>query len=163
MAGEISRYYRDEAGRFVGVMADPVPARRAADHTRQIVVRRTRSGLDRHGVPFADYKPSTRRRKRSGLVNLTDTRLMLDRLTVRDATKGGSDGKGHSAELAFGTRRDERIARRHLGGTKRMAQRDFWGVTERGAQIILNDYGQDVRRRVLKDRRRRTLLLIGSL
>lgn len=155
---------RDDLGRFTGAIRSTNPVEIAAEEARLMIVRRTRSGRDRHGAAFEPYAESTRRRKRkqgraSTIVTLSATGDMLDRMTVAVGSRGSSRT---AAGVVFGTRRDERLARIHAGDGPRtkIPLRDFAGLTPREAEAILRRYGAAVDRILPRDRRRRATITV---
>ena len=149
---------RDDLGRFIEVIEDPEPARRAAKYARSLIQRRTRlRGLDRRGAAFAPYKKSTQRRKGKSRPDLYDSGDMLNRLAIRE----GARLTGPVFFVRPGTRRDDRITRFHVNGTKRMAQRDYFGLTPKQERLVNQVWSGEVTRRLPKDRRRRYSIAIG--
>lgn len=152
---EFDTVFRDLRGRFLAVVSDPEPAVRAADLSRQLVVRRTRDGQDRHGQPFAPYAESTRRQRRKrGLqtrtVDLTASASgsMLDDLVVTEAQQASG---GTSASVAYGSARSRRIGNYHTSSRPRrkIPRRDFFGLTPDEGALVLDHFGRDVLSRLV--------------
>src|SRR5690606_22066237 len=141
---------------------------RAATMARELIVRRTRSGYDWFGRPFAPYRPRTIERKRrkgqpTSPVRMTDTGQMLDRLQVRPGRQSsGQLGLRQSAEIVPGTARDERLIRIRLSGApgRHRARRDFWGLTQREARLVDATCRQSLARVVPPDLRRRVKIRV---
>jgi phage gpG-like protein len=165
MADNLAGMIRDDYGWFLGKFAQVKPDLRAAEAAKAMIVRRTRRRhVDRHGRPFAPYAASTLAKKarkgQSSRVTLTDSGLMLDRLTVKEA-------KGHArytvrngetrrqSEVRFGTARDERIANYHISDRPRrkIPMRDFMGLTDREERVMSSQMQSDVATFKPRDRR----------
>lgn len=154
---------RDERGRFLEALDGDTTAERAADLGRQLMVRRTRAGLDRHGEPFAPYSPRT---GKTGIVDLTETRAMLDDFVV-EPEQTASTSRGLSrAVVAPGSARSRRLTRLHTRtGTPRakLPLRDFAGLTPRQLALVGSQMGTDVRAAVRGSRRgRRIAVVVGT-
>ena len=140
MATPFSDLIRDERGQFLDALDGSTAVERAADLSRQLMVRRTRRGIDRHGNPFAPY-----RGRKTGVVDLTETRRMLDDFVVEPfAAEGGI----RRAAVVPGSARSRRLTRLHTRtGTPRpkLPLRDFAGLTERQNELVRDQLGSDVR------------------
>ena len=150
---------------------------------RRMIRSRTRRGIDRHGNRFASYAPSTAQKKgRFSPVTLEETGRMLGSLSIRTnddvdfdpsaRPSGGGQFRDPSSgrfvgrdQVAFGATvnlkgsRNRRIGRFHIEGTRKMPQRDWFGVTDQEQRRITNVVGNRVtggiEREVPDDRRRR--------
>lgn len=136
------------------------PVMMAAQLGREMMIRRTRQGIDRLGRIFRYYRPSTAKRKgRRSPVDLTESGRMLEGLHVRPE---GFWMTGRRADIYFRHPRDKRIARYHIEGTRKMAKRDFFGFTPREEEQLATIIRGGVRRSVPKDRRRRINISLFS-
>ena len=158
MATPFSDLIRDERGQFLDALDGSTAVERAADLSRQLMVRRTRRGIDRHGNPFAPY-----RGKKTGTVDLTESRRMLDDFVVQPFT---GDGGRRRATVAPGTARSARLTRLHTRtGTPRpkLPLRDFAGLTERQNKLVRDQLGSDIRTAVRGGRSgRRIAIVLGG-
>lgn len=100
--------------------------------------RRTKRGISRRGRRFAPYRPSTAKKKGSQLVNLTDRGDMLSYLEV---TQKGR----YVQQIGLGDPFQALKGAMHQRGTKRMTQREWFGLTVREAREMHNDMGTYIR------------------
>lgn len=119
-----------------------------AEFARKTIIRRTLSGIDANGTPFAPYNPKYERWKGSGQVNLSLSGEMLGALAVdaggirfdpRTPRSGGSpfraaDGtyaaRPVTATIGFGgNARAERKAAYAEAGYRGRPKRPFMGLT----------------------------------
>ena len=164
MATPFTQLIRDERGQFLEALDGSTAVEQAADLARQLMVRRTRRGVDRHGNPFAPYADSTSARgKKTGTVDLTESRRMLDDFVVQPFT---GDGGRRRATVAPGTARSARLTRLHTRtGTPRpkLPLRDFAGLTERQNKLVRDQLGSDIRTAVRGGRSgRRIAIVLGG-
>lgn len=130
--------------------------------TRNIKAR-TQGGTDKFGRSLTAYAESTRIRKRKKgqrirPPTLTDSEQMLNDMTTQAI--GGTFVINQSnnyqiANIVFKTRRSEQIAARHISGTSKMPQRDFFGMTDEHAEQLAEFYGVALRRVIPTDKRRK--------
>src|SRR5690606_28466614 len=105
------------------------PVMQAARLGREMMIRRTKAGIDRHGRVFRYYRPYTAKRKgRRSPVDLTESGDMLGDLSVRPE---GFWMSGRRADIYFKNAAMRNRARRHITDTRKMASRDFFGFTPR--------------------------------
>lgn len=150
---------------------------------RRFIRSRTRRGVDRRGQQFASYAPSTAQKKgRFSPVTLEESGQMLGSLSIRTnkevdfdpsvGPSGGGQFRSRSSgrfvgqsDVQFGAAvnlkgsRNRRIGRYHMEGTRHMPQRQWFGLTQRERQRVMNEIGNQttgaIERSVPEDRRRR--------
>lgn len=126
------------------------------------IQQRTARGIGTNGRRFANYRPSTARRKgRTQPVTLraSTTRSMLDDLAASQA--GLNRGGYRNYRIRLRSREKERIGRFHQSGTRRMAKREWFGVTLRFAREHFSRVNARINRILPRDRRRRDEIIIG--
>lgn len=140
-------------------LAQSDPIGEAAHLARRMLIDRTRSGIDRFGNPFADYAPTTARRKgRTAPVTLSETNAMLDNITVESTgTLPGLVRRDLVPDA-----RGRRLLRLHISGTRRMPSRDPWGLTQPEGTALARHVRIYTQRVIPKDRRRRVTLTLFS-
>ncbi len=157
----LDRIVREVADEFLQRLDQEEPVMQAARMGREMIVRRTRQGIDKNGKIFRYYRPSTAKRKgRRSPVDLTESGRMLEDLSVRSE---GFWETGRRADLYFRTARSRNVARRHISGTRRMAQRDFFGFTPREEEQLATIIRGGIQRSIPADRRRRIAIKLFEM
>lgn len=187
MATTLRDKIEEDTRRALNGLQSSNAAQEAARQARSKIRSRTLRGLSRRGREFPSYAASTARRKgRFSPVTLRESGKMLRSLTIRDLgpEEAAQAPRGRGAQLRspetgrfvskrevrFGATvnikgsRNRRIARYHIEGTRKMPERDFFGLTQSEQEEVLRtlDRGltRDIERALPEDRRRRVELTL---
>lgn len=101
----------------------------------EMIVRRTRTGIDANGRPFKAYNPSYAAAKGKSVVNLTDTGDMLDSLM--------HEVEGERLRIFFGDGEQEAKASFHNFGTRHLPVRQFMDLQQSEIQELAEIAAQD--------------------
>lgn len=159
---------RENERALVDALGSGGAVQEVGDAVVRYMVRRTRNlGRDKYLQRFTPYAPSTRKRKRRKgqrmqPVSLTDTGQMLDDLQAKPVGRSWGT-EVIEAEIRFGTRRSQEIARIHANEERprtKIPLRAFIGLSEGDPMVA--DFRDTLRRRVdaqVPGDRRRTVKL----